>query len=68
MNKVFKYVLYLLVLILVIVPAIFAFILFNSSRDAFDDSFSQKDRRESVMRQHKVNPSKEPVSILFFRY
>ncbi|NJH86576.1 hypothetical protein BU586_00215 [Staphylococcus agnetis] len=65
MNKVFKYVLYLLVLILVIVPAIFAFILFNSSRDAFDDSFSQKDRRESVMRQHKVNPSKEPVSILF---
>ncbi|MCQ9301270.1 LCP family protein [Staphylococcus hyicus] len=65
MNKVFKYVLYLLVLILVIVPAIFAFILFNSSRDAFDDSFSQKDRRESVLRQHKVNPSKEPVSILF---
>lgn len=65
MNKVFKYVLYLLVLILVIVPAIFAFILFNSSRDAFDDSFSQKDRRESVMRQHKVNPSREPVSILF---
>lgn len=65
MNKVFKYVLYLLVLILVIVPAIFAFILFNSSRDAFDDSFSQQDRRESVMRQHKVNPSKEPVSILF---
>lgn len=65
MNKVFKYALYLLVLILVIVPAIFAFILFNSSRDAFDDSFSQQDRRESVMRQHKVNPSKEPVSILF---
>ncbi|UEX89510.1 LCP family protein [Staphylococcus ratti] len=65
MNKALKFVLYLLVLILVIVPAIFAFILFNSSRDAFDDSFSQKDKRESVLRKQKVDPSKEPVSILF---
>ena len=65
MNKAFKYLLYTLVVILVIVPAIFVYILFNSSRDAFDDSFSQNDKRESVLRKHKVNPTTEPVSILF---
>lgn len=65
MNKALKYLLYALVLILVIVPAIFAYILFNSSRDAFDDSFSQNDKRESVLRKHKVNPTTDPVSILF---
>ena len=50
---------------LVIVPTIFAFILFNSSKHAFDDSFSHSDERQSKLRDSKVNAAKEPVSILF---
>lgn len=64
MNKGLKYLLYLLALMLVIVPTIFAFILFNSSKHAFDDSFSHTDERQSKLRDSKVN-AKEPVSILF---
>ncbi len=65
MNKGLKYLLYLLALMLVIVPTIFAFILFNSSKLAFDDSFSHTDERQSKLRDSKVNAAKEPVSILF---
>ncbi|CAD7360225.1 MULTISPECIES: LCP family protein [Staphylococcus] len=65
MNKGLKYLLYLLALMLVIVPTIFAFILFNSSKHAFDDSFSHSDERQSKLRDSKVNAAKEPVSILF---
>lgn len=65
MNKGLKYLLYLLALMLVIVPTIFAFILFNSSKHAFDDSFSHTDERQSKLRDSKVNAAKEPVSMLF---
>ncbi|EKF9040770.1 TPA: LCP family protein, partial [Staphylococcus pseudintermedius] len=57
--------LYLLALMLIIVPTIFAFTLFNSSKNAFDDSFSQSDQRQSQLRDSKVNAAKQPISILF---
>lgn len=65
MNKGLKYLLYLLALMLIIVPAIFAFTLFNSSKNAFNDSFSQSDERQSQLRDSKVNAAKQPISILF---
>lgn len=65
MNKGLKFLLYLLALMLIIVPAIFAFTLFNSSKNAFNDSFSQSDERQSQLRDSKVNAAKQPISILF---
>ncbi|MFH0717241.1 LCP family protein [Staphylococcus delphini] len=65
MNKGLKFLLYLLALMLIIVPTIFAFTLFNSSKNAFDDSFSQSDERQSQLRDSKVNAAKQPISILF---
>ncbi|EIK0270810.1 LCP family protein [Staphylococcus pseudintermedius] len=65
MNKGLKFLLYLLALMLIIVPTIFAFTLFNSSKNAFDDSFSQSDQRQSQLRGSKVNAAKQPISILF---
>ncbi|HGO5507429.1 LCP family protein [Staphylococcus pseudintermedius] len=65
MNKGLKFLLYLLALMLIIVPTIFAFTLFNSSKNAFDDSFSQSDQRQSQLRDSKVNVAKQPISILF---
>lgn len=65
MNKGLKFLLYLLALMLIIVPTIFAFTLFNSSKNAFDDSFSQSDQRQSQLRNSKVNAAKQPISILF---
>ncbi|HDU1444762.1 TPA: LCP family protein [Staphylococcus pseudintermedius] len=65
MNKGLKFLLYLLALMLIIVPTIFAFTLFNSSKNAFDDSFSQSDQRQSQLRYSKVNAAKQPISILF---
>ncbi|EGQ3666173.1 LCP family protein [Staphylococcus pseudintermedius] len=65
MNKGLKLLLYLLALMLIIVPTIFAFTLFNSSKNAFDDSFSQSDQRQSQLRDSKVNAAKQPISILF---
>lgn len=58
MNKGLKFLLYLLALMLIIVPTIFAFTLFNSSKNAFDDSFSQSDQRQSQLRDSKVNAAK----------
>ncbi|EMN7830688.1 LCP family protein [Staphylococcus pseudintermedius] len=65
MNKGLKFLLYLLALMLIIVPTIFAFTLFNSSKNAFDDSFSQSDQQQSQLRDSKVNAAKQPISILF---
>lgn len=65
MNKGLKFLLYLLALMLIIVPTIFAITLFNSSKNAFDDSFSQSDQRQSQLRDSKVNAAKQPISILF---
>ncbi|WP_390175077.1 LCP family protein, partial [Staphylococcus pseudintermedius] len=64
-NKGLKFLLYLLALMLIIVPTIFALTLFNSSKNAFDDSFSQSDQRQSQLRDSKVNAAKQPISILF---
>ncbi|RZH99287.1 LytR family transcriptional regulator, partial [Staphylococcus condimenti] len=66
MNKVFKYFLILLSLVLVIIPIIFAVILLKTSQNAINTSFSGDNTdRKSNLRSEKVNPSKDPVSILF---
>lgn len=66
MNKLFKYVLILLSLVLVVIPVIYTVMLFKASQGAIDDSFNGSDsNRKSNLRDSKVNPSKDPVSILF---
>ncbi|RIN30795.1 LytR family transcriptional regulator [Staphylococcus succinus] len=66
MNKFFKYFLIFLSLLLVVVPVIFAFTLLKSSQGAFEHSFNDSDSsRQSNIRDSKVDPSKDPVSILF---
>ncbi|WP_436866982.1 LCP family protein [Staphylococcus saprophyticus] len=66
MNKFLKYFLIFLSLVLVVVPTIFAIILLKSSQGAFESSFNDSDSsRKSNIRDSKVNPSKDPISILF---
>ncbi|ERF48806.1 hypothetical protein N039_12150 [Staphylococcus sp. EGD-HP3] len=66
MNKLFKYLLILLSLGLVVIPVIYTIMLFKASQGAIDDSFNGSDsNRKSNLRDSKVNPSKDPVSILF---
>ncbi|AMG20822.1 hypothetical protein AST07_06595 [Staphylococcus saprophyticus] len=66
MNKFLKYFLIFLSLVLVVVPIIFAIILLKSSQGAFESSFNDSDSsRKSNIRDSKVNPSKDPISILF---
>ena len=66
MNKFLKYLLIYLSLILVVVPVIFAVLLLKSSQGAFEHSLNTSDTsRESSIRESKVNPSKDPISILF---
>ncbi|WP_210145813.1 LCP family protein [Staphylococcus sp. GDY8P75P] len=66
MNKFLKYLLIFLSLILVVVPVIFAVLLLKSSQGAFEHSLNTSDTsRESSIRESKVNPSKDPISILF---
>ncbi|MDT3959702.1 LCP family protein [Staphylococcus kloosii] len=66
MNKIFKYFLILLSLLLVVAPIVFAIILFKTSQGAFENSFNNSDSaRQSNLRDSKVNASKEPISILF---
>ncbi|RIN23367.1 LCP family protein [Staphylococcus succinus] len=66
MNKFFKYFLIFLSLLLVVVPVIFAITLLKSSQGAFEHSFNDSDSsRQSNIRDSKVDPSKDPVSILF---
>ncbi|MDT3973366.1 LCP family protein, partial [Staphylococcus saprophyticus] len=53
-------------LVLVVVPIIFAIILLKSSQGSFESSFNDSDSsRKSNIRDSKVNPSKDPISILF---
>ncbi|MBA1352565.1 LytR family transcriptional regulator [Staphylococcus cohnii] len=66
MNKFLKYFLIFLSLILVVVPVIFAVLLLKSSQGAFEHSLNTSDTsRESSIRESKINPSKDPISILF---
>lgn len=66
MNKIFKYFLILLALVLIVVPIIFITILYNTSQDAFHSSQDRANaNRESNLRTSKVDPEKEPFSILF---
>ncbi|KKI63352.1 LCP family protein [Staphylococcus cohnii] len=66
MNKFLKYFLIFLSLILVLVPVIFAILLLKSSQGAFEHSLNTSDTsRESSIRESKINPSKDPISILF---
>lgn len=66
MNKFLKYFLIFLSLVLVVVPITFAIILLKSSQGAFESSFNDSDSsRKSNIRDSKVNPSKDPISILF---
>ena len=66
MNKFLKYFLIFLSLVLVVVPIIFAIILLKSSQGSFESSFNDSDSsRKSNIRDSKVNPSKDPISILF---
>lgn len=66
MNKFLKYFLIFLSLVLVVVPIIFAIILLKSSQGVFESSFNDSDSsRKSNIRDSKVNPSKDPISILF---
>ncbi|MDT3925515.1 LCP family protein, partial [Staphylococcus saprophyticus] len=49
-----------------VVPIIFAIILLKSSQGSFESSFNDSDSsRKSNIRDSKVNPSKDPISILF---
>ncbi|MCP8713675.1 LCP family protein [Staphylococcus arlettae] len=66
MNKLFKYLLILLSLGLVVIPVIYTIMLFKASQGAIDDSFNGSDSNcKSNLRDTKINPSKDPVSILF---
>ena len=66
MNKFLKYFLIFLSLLLVVVPVIFAVILLKSSQGAFEHSYNDQDSaRQSNIRESKVDPSKDPISILF---
>ena len=66
MNKFLKYFLILLTFVLVVVPIIFATQLYKSSESAFEKSQDQHNaQRQSTLRDSKVNPEKQPISILF---
>ncbi|HIA6762513.1 TPA: polyisoprenyl-teichoic acid--peptidoglycan teichoic acid transferase [Staphylococcus aureus] len=66
MNKFVKYFLILLALVLIVVPIVFATLLFKTSQDAFESSQDSKNaNRQSNLRDNKVNPEEQPISILF---
>ncbi|MFW3528937.1 LCP family protein [Staphylococcus caprae] len=66
MNKLLKYFLILLTLVLVVGPILFATQLYKSSEFAFEKSQDKNDaQRQSNLRDSKVNPEKQPISILF---
>lgn len=66
MNKFLKYFMILLSLLLIVVPSIFLYRLYKSSEDALESSYSSDDaQRQSSLREGKVNPDKDAVSILF---
>lgn len=66
MNKFLKYFLILLALVLIVVPIVYATLLFKTSQDAFESSQDSKNaNRQSNLRDKKVNPEEQPISILF---
>lgn len=66
MNKFLKYFMILLSLLLIVIPSIFLYRLYKSSEDALESSYSSDDaQRQSSLREGKVNPDKDAVSILF---
>lgn len=66
MNKFFKYFLILLTFALIAIPVVFASNLFKSSEKAFESSQDKSNAdRQSNLRSSKVNPEKDPISILF---
>ena len=65
MNKLLKFILYILTFALALIPIIFAVIVLKSSQGAFESSFTNEEPRQSSLRDGKVNAAKEPISILF---
>ncbi|WP_415425688.1 LCP family protein [Staphylococcus borealis] len=66
MNRFLKYFMMLLTLVLIVVPVIFIINLYKISESAMQDSYDKTDsKRQSSIREGKVNPSKDAVSILF---
>ncbi|WP_301402165.1 LCP family protein [Staphylococcus haemolyticus] len=66
MNRFLKYFMMLLTLVLIVVPVIFIINLYKTSENAMQASYDKSDsKRQSNIREGKVNPSKDAVSILF---
>lgn len=66
MNKFFKFFLILLTFALIAIPVVFANNLFKSSEKAFESSQDKSNAdRQSNLRSSKINPEKDPISILF---
>lgn len=66
MNKFFKFFLILLTFALIAIPFVFANNLFKSSEKAFESSQDKSNAdRQSNLRSSKIDPEKDPISILF---
>ena len=66
MNKFFKFFLILLTFALIAIPVVFANNLFKSSEKAFESSQDKSNAdRQSNLRSSKIDPEKDPISILF---
>ena len=66
MNKFFKFFLILLTFALIAIPVVFANNLFKSSEKAFESSQDKSNPdRQSNLRSSKIDPEKDPISILF---
>ena len=65
-EPILKYFMMLLTLVLIVVPVIFIINLYKTSESAMQASYDKSDsKRQSNIREGKVNPSKDAVSILF---
>lgn len=66
MNQFFKFFLILLTFALIAIPVVFANNLFKSSEKAFESSQDKSNAdRQSNLRSSKIDPEKDPISILF---
>lgn len=66
MNRFLKYFMMLLTLLLIVVPVIFIVNLYHHSENALQSSYNKSDaKRHSTLRNSKMNPSKNAISILF---
>ena len=66
MNKFFKFFLILLTFALIALAVVFANNLFKSSEKAFESSQDKSNAdRQSNLRSSKIDPEKDPISILF---